>query len=146
MKKTKWKNEQGFTLIELMIVVAIIGILAAVAIPMYKNYIQKARFTSAVMPLIHSVETNAGAFFALRSEFSDDEDIMSGDADTTCCTLSTATTGGVYTFVLTDADTVAALVESYGSTITATAQVDGSRITGWLYSGDLATAVGLDAE
>ncbi|MDO6460346.1 pilin [Granulosicoccaceae sp. 1_MG-2023] len=54
----KQKAQQGFTLIELMIVIAIIGILAAVAVPQYQNYVAKAQVTRVVGEL-GSVRTAA---------------------------------------------------------------------------------------
>ena len=62
------KIQQGFTLIELMIVVAIIGILAAVAIPSYNDYTARAQVTEAVN-LVGGLKTCMAEGFQDKSSF-----------------------------------------------------------------------------
>jgi prepilin-type N-terminal cleavage/methylation domain-containing protein len=52
----------GFTLIELMVVVAIIGILSAVALPNYRNYVTRSKL-AVVMPILDSLKTKATDYY-----------------------------------------------------------------------------------
>ena len=62
------KTQRGFTLIELMIVVAIIGILAAVAIPKFLDYMKKGKRSEAELNL-NAIQKAADSEFAAESEY-----------------------------------------------------------------------------
>ncbi|MDY0132472.1 MAG: prepilin-type N-terminal cleavage/methylation domain-containing protein [Desulforegulaceae bacterium] len=63
-----FKNKKGFTLIELMIVVAIIGILAAIAIPNFMNYQCKAKQSEA-KSMLGNIRTLQEVYFAENSKY-----------------------------------------------------------------------------
>jgi len=65
------RNKKGFTLIELMIVVAIVGILAAIAIPAYLDYTVKSKLTE-VSAAMDAIAQSASEYHASVGEFPDD--------------------------------------------------------------------------
>ncbi|MUJ24661.1 type IV pilin protein [Aliivibrio fischeri] len=67
----KRQGQKGFTLIELMIVVAVIGVLSAIAIPQYQNYVQKSE-AAAGLATLRALQTNIDTFIADNGDFPTD--------------------------------------------------------------------------
>jgi type IV pilus assembly protein PilA len=83
--------QKGFTLIELMIVVAIIGILAAVGLPAYQDYTIKAQATSAlkeVTPAKEQIEVFVAKGVVAQNSSSSNDGYIGVSTTTTYCTVS----------------------------------------------------------
>jgi len=96
------KKQQGFTLIELMIVVAIIGILAAIAIPQYQDYIARTQ-----------VNRSVGEIAALKTAV--EENIMRGNMAITAAQLGYVESNLTDTLVIGPAIGAAGVMPAAGS-------------------------------
>jgi type IV pilus assembly protein PilA len=135
--KMKRSLQQGFTLIELMIVVAIIGILAAVALPAYQDYTVRAKVTEVIL-----------AASSPKTSVSEAAQILSGMPATASLTVtsqsskyvasvsytSTATSTGLITATATTAEPKMA-----GGTITLEGSYQANGQVTWKCSGTIAS-------
>jgi len=86
------RTQQGFTLIELMIVVAIIGILAAIAVPAYNDYMGRAKISEAIVRL-DEAKTAVADYFAYNQTFGTAGDVGLNTAASGEFVASAACTG-----------------------------------------------------
>ena len=126
------KVQQGFTLIELMIVVAIIGILAAVALPAYQDYTVRAK-ASEVMLAASGGKTAVAEFFQIHGALPAAGSLTINTQSTTNV-ASVAQAGGVIT-----ATSQAAVTGLSGGTITLTPVDAGNGVLNWTCGGTIAS-------
>ena len=123
------KNMQGFTLIELMIVVAIVAILAAIALPVYQDYVARSQVAEG-MAAAGAVKTSITEFniaqgaFPAANRFQD----TVGGRYTASVTHDAA---GQITVTMRNAAPVNQRVRNYTFTLTPTGGVAGAPITNW---------------
>jgi len=95
---------RGFTLVELMITVAILSILAAVAIPAYSNYVNRAKQSDAIIGL-KAAQMAQEQFFSENNAYSSTIDILPGFSD---AAINNSFVKGDYTLTVASASTAPA--------------------------------------
>ena len=114
LKLNKMKNQKGFTLIELMIVIAIIGILAAIAIPQFSAY-RKRSYNAAAQSDLKNFTTAQEAYFVDWGTYTTDTAALTGAGaylsdnvvfsasagNTTSYTMQAYNTSGDVTYTIT---------------------------------------------
>lgn len=126
------KTQQGFTLVELMIVVVIVGILASIAVPAYSNYVMRGKIPDATSAL-------AGKRVQMEQYFQDNHTYVGGtpcNNDTTSSRYFTfacpaAATAGAYTIQAAGTGSMAGFTYTIDQSNTKTSSIAAPAPASW---------------
>lgn len=111
------RKQQGFTLIELMIVVAIVGILAAIAIPAYQDYITRAKVSEGVAA-VDQARTSVADFYTTQGHFPSLNSLFTtGSTGSAVFTITGAKYASSITYAYTDAQHGTLLLTLHGNNL-----------------------------
>ena len=129
-----------------MIVVAIVGILASVSIPLYLGYIQKSRVKSLVYPGLHIIETNIGVYYTMNGILPNSSVLpaMMQEADTTYFNVSLS--GNSLMITIDSPLSRLKLYKLDGMDLILTPDAHDLRISSWELSGTLADQLGISTQ
>lgn len=118
----------GFTLIELMIAVAVLGILSAIAYPSYQGYVQKARRSDGQSSLMNAVQ-KMEIYYSINGKYTEPDKLSAAN-------ISSNSDEGYYTISQVAATTACPIVRCFRLEATPTSQhgQNNDKIQGFSYS------------
>jgi type IV pilus assembly protein PilA len=137
-------NRHGMSVTELMVSICIVGILAAVAIPFYINYVQQSRVISIIIPRLHLIETNISFYYSLHNRLPGKTDTADILRDTDTGKSSITITNGSIVMTIQAPESSSKLHILDNKVLIADPVITKHKIVSWHLSGELADRLGIN--
>ncbi|MDF1577633.1 MAG: prepilin-type N-terminal cleavage/methylation domain-containing protein [Desulfobulbales bacterium] len=132
------RQNQGMTVIELMISICIIGVVASFAVPAYIYSVQQGRIVALVLPRLHIIESRISLFYTLYDRLPSGEDVKEVLEDIDTENLDISLVSGVVVMKIVADDPASKLDIVDGKILIASPVIGKNGVVSWHLAGELA--------